>query len=89
MGDTHPGEHEAARLSAKPTGGSVEALVIGAPEQVAVMTEALLEGFCWRTYHQARAARSDDDGGLSGVRRVTLKPRRESPLSIADSRQPG
>ena len=50
---------------------------------------SLLEGFCWRTYHQARAARSDDDGGLSGVRRVTLKPRRESPLSIADSRQPG
>ena len=48
-----------------------------------------LEGFCWRTYHQARAARSDDEGGLSGVRRVTLKPRRESPLSIADSRQPG
>ena len=45
-----------------------------------------LEGFCWRTYHQARAARSDDEGGLSGVRRVTLKPRRESPLSIADSR---
>jgi len=44
LGDTHPGEHEAARLSAKPTGGSVEALVIGAPEQVAVMTEACGRG---------------------------------------------
>jgi hypothetical protein len=41
--------------------------VIGAPEQVAVMTEAWWSSPVGAQVTQTRTARSDDDGGLGGV----------------------
>jgi acylphosphatase len=83
LGDAHRGSLGLRGWVRNRSDGSVEALVTGAPEQIAAMIEAWRSGPIGAHVTEGRTAPSEDDGRLGFIQSLRFRAARNSGSTVS------